>query len=118
METKNLGGRPRIEIDWDEFDKLCALQCTLAEIAGWFDCSEDTIENRVKEIKGMGFSDYFRIKSSKGKISLRRAQFQLANQGNATMLIWLGKQWLDQSEKHDIVTRVPFEFKSNPERPA
>ena len=32
-------------------------------------------------------------------ISLRRAQYQVAKDGNPTMLIWLGKQWLGQSEK-------------------
>jgi hypothetical protein len=32
----------------------------------------------------------------KGRGSLRRKQYQLALQGNPTMLIWLGKQWLNQ----------------------
>ena len=41
-------GRPRIEIDKEEFEKLCDIQCTLTEIAGWFRCSPDTIENWCK----------------------------------------------------------------------
>ena len=42
-------GRPRKEINETEFAKLCRLQCTLIEIADFFDCSEDTIQNWVKE---------------------------------------------------------------------
>lgn len=93
-------GRPKIEINWDEFDKLCQLQCTLKEIAGWFDCSEDTIENRCKEVHGITFSDYFSKKSAKGKISLRRTQWKMA-ETNATMALWLGKQYLGQTDKNE-----------------
>ena len=95
-------GRPRIEINWVEFDKLCKIQATLLEIAGWFDCSDDTIENRVKEEHGMLFSEYYKRHSSGGKISLRRAQFKAALGGNTTMLIWLGKQYLGQSDRQDV----------------
>ena len=28
-------GRPKIEIDKDQFEKLCNIQCTKEEIAGW-----------------------------------------------------------------------------------
>lgn len=96
-------GRPKIEINWEEFDKLCSLHCTLIEIADWFGCSEDTIENRVKEEKGMLFSDYFKKKSSGGKLSLRRKQFEVALKGNTTMLIWMGKQCLGQVDKHENI---------------
>jgi hypothetical protein len=94
-------GRPPILIDWVEFDKLCAIQATLEEIAGWFQCSVDTIENKVKEEKGMLFSEYYAQKRSTGKISLRRAQHNMALK-NPTMAIWLGKNWLDQSDKNEV----------------
>jgi len=95
---KKKTGRPRIEIDWEEFDKLCAIQATLREIASWFNCSEDTIERAVKREHGITFADYFKSKSGRGKISLRRMQFQAANAGNTSMLIWLGKQYLGQTD--------------------
>lgn len=94
-------GRPRIEIDFKELDKLCALQCTQEEIAGWFECSIDTIEARIKETHGMTFPEYFAQRRSGGKISLRRKQYETAMSGNPTMLIWLGKQYLNQSDKQD-----------------
>ena len=104
-------GRPVIEIDWVEFDKLCTLQCTCKEIAGWFDCSEDTIERRVKEKFGITFAEHYVKRSSKGKISLRRRQYKMS-ETNATMAIWLGKQWLGQTDKNelDINQSVPFTF--------
>lgn len=98
-QNKPKTGRPRIDIDWEEFDKLCAIQATLNEIAAWFNCSIDTIENRCWEEKEMRFSDYFAQKAATGKISLRRKQFQTAMGGNVSMQIWLGKNWLDQKDK-------------------
>ena len=93
--------RPRIEIDKDQFEKLCGLQCTLIEIACFFNCTEDTIENWCKREYKKGFSDVFRIKRSTGKISLRRSQFRLA-ETNPTMAIWLGKQYLGQTDKQEV----------------
>ena len=95
-------GRPKIEINWEEFDKLCALQCTLLEFAAYFNCSDDTIERRVKEKHSVTFAEYYDQKRGSGKISLRRKQFQTAMSGNPTMLVWLGKQWLGQKDKQEI----------------
>lgn len=95
-------GRPKIEIDMEQFKKLCAIQCTLSEIASWFKCSEDTIENWCKRELKMTFSEAYKTWSADGKISLRRAQFNSANSGNVSMLIWLGKQYLGQKEAQDI----------------
>ena len=89
--------RPRVEIDRKQFENLCALQCTLEEIASFFDCSHDTIERWCKREYGQGFAYIFPLKASKGKISLRRAQFQLAEK-NAAMAIWLGRQYLGQTD--------------------
>ncbi len=94
-------GRPKIEIDWEQFDKLCELQCTLVEFASWFNCSDDTIERRVLETHGIKFAEYFSLKRGRGKISLRRKQMDIALNGNVTMLIWLGKQHLGQSDKRE-----------------
>jgi hypothetical protein len=99
---KNKGGRPTKSINLVELSKLCAMQCTEAEIAGWFDVSVDTIERRVQELTGMSFADYFKQKRGRGKVSIRRKQMQMALDGNVTMLIWLGKQYLEQKDKQDI----------------
>lgn len=93
-------GRPKIEISWKEFDKLAELQCTLAEIASWFNCSEDTIERRVVEEHGVNFAEHFKQKSGKGKIALRRRQLQMAEKHPA-MAIFLGKNYLNQTDKRE-----------------
>lgn len=94
-------GRPRKEIDQEQFEGLCALQCTEAEICSWFDVCSDTLESWCKRTYGLKFSETFAIKRGKGKISLRRSQFQLAEK-NASMAIWLGKQYLGQKDVVEI----------------
>lgn len=97
----NKGGRPRKEIDKDIFENLCGIQCTLAEISAAFDVDDATVDTWCKKTYKTGFSETFRAKRGKGQISLRRKQMQLANSGNCTMLIWLGKQYLGQRDKFD-----------------
>ena len=98
--------RPRIEIDAENFKKLCALQCTLTEIASFFDCSEDTIERWCKRELKMNFAEAFKKHSASGKISLRRWQFKMAEH-NCSMAIFLGKNLLGQSDKiEQTITEV------------
>lgn len=89
--------RPKKKIDKKQFEKLCGLQCTEIEIAGFFGCSVDTVERWCKETYAECFADVFKQKRSTGMISLRRSQFRMA-ESNATMAIWLGKQYLGQSD--------------------
>ena len=90
--------RPQKQIDKAQFEKLCGLQCTKEEICGFFDLTDKTLESWCKRTYKVGFSEVFRQKRGTGKISLRRYQFELAKK-NANMAIWLGKQYLGQSDK-------------------
>ena len=90
-------GRPRKEIDNKIFENLCGLQCTLEEIAGAFDCSPDTIERWCKREYGETFAETYKKHSAKGKMSLRRIQFRLAEK-SAAMAIFLGKNYLGQKD--------------------
>lgn len=112
-EIKSKGGRPVKEINQEQLDKLCAMQCTEEEIAGWFDVSVDTIERRVVEMTGVGFAEYFKTKRGKGNVSLRRKQMQVALGGNVTMLIWLGKQYLGQRDKQEIEHSGGIDFNAS-----
>ena len=91
-------GRPRKNINDDQFKKLCALQCTLKEIAAFFDVSEDTIQRWCKREHGQTFAVLYDKYRQTGFISLRRAQFELA-QKSASMAIFLGKQYLGQKDE-------------------
>lgn len=91
-------GRPKKEISKEQFEKLCGLQCTKDEIAGFFNCSPDTIENFCKSTYKDTFSATYKIYSASGRISLRRYQFKLAEK-SATMAIFLGKIMLGQKDR-------------------
>lgn len=119
----NKGGRPKIDINWKLVNNMCAIMCTQDEIASVLGVSTDTLNRRIKEEYGLGFADYYKKESSSGKMSLRRMQFnramgdrktkadsdgnivetnEWANNGSVTMLIWLGKQWLNQTDKTQV----------------
>ena len=93
----NPNGRPHKPIDWEEFEKLCEMQCTQGEIASFFGVHPNTISDNVKQIYKEDYSTVYKKYSDGGKCSLRRTQFKLA-QKNTAMAIWLGKQYLDQKE--------------------
>lgn len=95
--------RPRKVIDKTEVEKLAAMGCSNIEIGSFFDCSADTIERR--------FAGELRKGREKGKIKLRRLQWQAAEKGNVVMLIWLGKQVLGQRDQMD--TKVDLEAKGS-----
>lgn len=97
--------RPKKEIDRKQFESLCGLQCTKAEICGFFDLTDKTLENWCKRTYKAGFSEVFRQKRGLGKISLRRHQWRLAEK-NANMAIWLGKQYLGQKDQPEIDVAV------------
>lgn len=101
-QEKNKGGRPRIEIDLTQVEKMCALRCTADEIAGFLGVSMDALIARIKEAGYKGFPDFFKSHSASGNVSLRRWQWEKAKKGNVTMLIWLGKQYLGQSDKQEL----------------
>jgi hypothetical protein len=74
----------------EDVHKLAAMGCTDSEIARWFGIEESTLKYNFSEIIAKGREQL--------KQSLRRAQIRLALSGNATMLIWLGKNILAQQE--------------------
>jgi hypothetical protein len=86
--------RPKKVIDAVQVQALAGIGCTVAEIAAVMDCSKDTLERR--------FAAFIEKGRERMKMSLRRHQMKSAENGNATMLIWLGKQYLGQSDKTEI----------------
>lgn len=96
--AKNKGGRPLKEINQKQFENLCGLQCTKEEICSFFELTDKTLEKWCKRTYNAGFSEVFHQKRGIGKISLRRNQWRLAEK-NANMAIFLGKQYLGQTDK-------------------
>lgn len=95
--------RPVKEIDPSKIELLAGCGCTMPEIASKLDCSISTLEKKYMDsvLKGRDI----------GKQSIRGKQFELAMKGNVTMLIWLGKQLLGQTDSIkqtiDINTLTP-----------
>lgn len=94
-------GRPPKIINAEQFEALCKIQCTEAEICSVINCDEVTLNKWCKETYGVGFSQIYKEKKLGGKASLRRMQWKLAEK-NATMSIWLGKQYLGQTDKVEV----------------
>lgn len=94
-------GRPPKIINQQQFEALCAIQCTEEEICAVIGCDEATLIKWCKETYGTTFSKVFNEKKQGGKASLRRIQWKLAEK-NPTMGIWLGKQYLGQRDNIDV----------------
>jgi len=95
-------GRPLLPVDWGLVDKLLSIQCTKLEICGVIGVSDDTLSRRCQDEKGTTFAEYSVQKKTPGRMNLRRKQFEVALSGNVAMLIWLGKQILDQKDKSEV----------------
>ncbi len=96
--------RRPVPIDLDELEKLAAMHCTEAEVAAWFSSPGATLTQQAisKKLQREPFKSAWSSGWVKGSISLRRKQKQMADAGDKTMLIWLGKQWLGQRDKQDV----------------
>lgn len=84
----------KVVIDEKQITQLSALQCSVEEIAKFFGTSRNTIYVKYRKALDKGREE--------GKVSLRRHQFKLSEK-SAAMAIWLGKQYLGQSEKLEYV---------------
>ena len=89
VEGKIVGRDKKVIPPADVF-RLAQIGCKNQEIADWFGLDENTLTYN------------FSVELLKGreslKQSLRQAQIRLALSGNATMLIWLGKNLLGQND--------------------
>jgi len=97
-------GRNKKIIPPDEVYLMSTLGCTITEISRWYGITEETFR--------YNFYDYWQKGQEETRQKLRHAQLQTALNGNPTMLIWLGKQWLNQSDNPastDVTTILPWQ---------
>jgi hypothetical protein len=78
------------KLDHDLIFKLATIHCTYAEIAEVAGTNVAILEKRFKNLIEKGRAE--------GNKSLRRAQMEKALAGDVRMLIWMGKQYLDQKD--------------------
>lgn len=100
---RGVGQPPKKEEDLPytvkQLESLGGLNCTNDEIAAFYDISVDTYERDKK--RWPWINDAVVRGRSKGKMSIRRQQVAEAMKGNVPMLIFLGKNYLGQSDKVD-----------------
>ncbi len=93
-------GRPKIEVDLEMVESLARVGCTDEEIAREIGICVASLRNRKKE---QDFLAALKKGRNGAMISIRRAQFIAGvENGNVTMLIWLGKQMLGQRDRHEV----------------
>lgn len=105
-------GRPRKEMDWHLLDSLVALDaqldyCAEKQLEKWGEesskqtikAAREVIERRIRERFDITFTEYKHKRLEPLRISLRKKQIEVAMKGNVTMLIFLGKNYLGQSDK-------------------
>lgn len=99
-----LGGRPPIPIDWKVVDKYLMAGCSAPQVAAYLSISAETLRDRCLKENGVDFSSYSLEKLEKGNSQILGKQYQIALEGDRTMLVWLGKNRLKQSDKvHQII---------------
>lgn len=104
FEKKSTKGRPKKILTEEALkliESLARIMCTEQEIADCLNTTTDTLHN---DENNEVFRNAIKKGQSQGKQSLRREQWKLAQRGNASMLIWLGKQWLGQTDKVENTT--------------
>lgn len=91
-----MSGRPRAKptLTPDQIQGMAAIGCTDNEIAVLASVSERTLQNH--------FCTQLKEGRAHLRHDLRKAQVDRAKAGSDTMLIWLGKQYLDQRDKNEI----------------
>jgi DNA-binding XRE family transcriptional regulator len=88
-------GRPDADIDLKALEAYCSLFATQQEIADLLGVCRRTIERKAREEP---YKTIMERGYSKAKATLRRYQLDAAKAGNASILIWLGKNYLGQKD--------------------
>ena len=102
--------RKKIEVDPEQVRALARLGCTWDEIAGVLKIARTTLVVRMKEKK---FRDAYDQGVAEGDVSLRRAQYDSAMKGKTGMLVWLGKNRLNQADRVETKNETTIHDGSN-----
>ena len=105
----------KAEIDKKEFESLLAIQCSQGEIVAYYQYKlgsmcDETIRRFCLREYGKSFSEVAEEKRAVGKISLRRAGFELAKK-NAAVHIFYCKNYLGMTDK--VVTESTVAVSDN-----
>jgi len=86
----------KTHIDYKQVKSLANIHCTDNEIAGVLGCPLPVLLSDKK------YRAVYEQAKADACMSLRRLQWKAAESGNATILIFLGKQYLQQFDKQEV----------------
>lgn len=110
-------GRPAIE--WTEekvrlFQNLMGIPFVTEEaICDILNVSDSSLTRWLKKTYGVTFEELKKQKHEGMKLKLAGKQYELAMKGNPAMLVWLGKQWLKQTDKIEQKQEINFNAMSD-----
>ena len=87
---------PKPKVKLQDIEKLAMLQCTHREAAGFLDLRVNAFRQLLR--KNHKVAEAWERGQQMGLVSLRRKQMALASH-NATMAIFMGKQYLGQRDE-------------------
>ncbi len=97
-KAKKPVGRPRIELDPKQAKIFGYFRATYDTMAEQIGCHVDTIRAAMQD-ENSEFSKAYKNGFSSMKMKLSEAQVKTAIEDrNPTLLVWLGKQYLDQKD--------------------
>ncbi len=105
-EVRRPNHRPLKEIDWDLVDSLLEAGCEGTQIAPYFNMHPHTLYLRVEQQYGVTFTEYQSYKRSLGDSFIVKKQYDKALSGDNTMLIYVGKTRLKQSEDPRTLAQI------------
>jgi hypothetical protein len=89
-------------INWDAVGKYFMAGASTYGVASLIGVTENCLRQRCRKDLGVEITEFKRLKLAEGNELLRARQFQMAMNGDRTMLVWLGKNRLGQSDKVNI----------------
>lgn len=115
LKEGSVDGRPPVVVNWEQFNQLARIQCTMEEITAVMGIGRDSLVKYAKIDCNKTLSELYEEKRRDGKQSLRRAQWHTAlgtpavfdeernmvreeRKPNVTMQIFLGKNYLEQRD--------------------
>lgn len=96
---------------WDKLDGLLAYKSSLVVCADILGTTDTTIKNHIKKRFNKTFTEYADQKLSRTKVKLVQKAIEMANSGNATMLIFCLKNINKWQDKHEDINAITVDTK-------